>query len=229
MFYSIAIDGPAGAGKSTIAKKVAKKLGFIYVDTGAMYRAMALYFIRNGIKADDVPAIEAACENINIEIRYSDGEQQVILNGENVSGLIRTEEVGNMASASSTILKVRSKLLETQRNLADIANVIMDGRDIGTHVLPGAFVKIYLTAAAEERARRRCLELEQKGQKCDYEKVLSDIQTRDERDMNREHAPLRKAEGAVLVDSSDMTIDEVAAEIEKIYLRQLKESGVSAV
>lgn len=228
MFYSIAIDGPAGAGKSTIAKRVAKKLGFIYVDTGAMYRAMALYFIRNAIKAEDVSGIEAACEKINIEIRYSEGEQQVLLNGENVSGLIRTEEVGNMASASSTILKVRSKLLETQRNLAKTANVIMDGRDIGTHVLPEAFVKIYLTAAAEERARRRCLELEQKGQAGDYERVLEDIKKRDERDMTREHAPLRKAEDAVLVDSSDMTIDEVASEIEAIYLRRLKESGVSA-
>lgn len=229
MFYSIAIDGPAGAGKSTIAKKVAKKLGFIYVDTGAMYRAMALYFIRNAIKAENIAGIEDACERINIEIKYSEGEQQVFLNDENVSGLIRTEEVGNMASASSTILKVRSKLLETQRNLAKTANVIMDGRDIGTHVLPGAFVKIYLTAAAEERARRRCLELEQKGQQCDYEKVLEDIQARDERDMNREHAPLRKAEDAILVDSSDMTIDEVAAEIEAVYLRRLKESGISAV
>lgn len=207
--YNIAIDGPAGAGKSTIAKKAAAKLGFIYVDTGAMYRAMALYFIRHGIAKEDEAAIGDALRDIDISIRYEDGAQQVILNGENVSGLIRTEEVGNMASASSAYGAVREKLLELQRSLARSANVIMDGRDIGTCVLPQADTKIYLTASSQVRAMRRYKELQEKGQMCNLEEIEQDIIERDYRDMHREIAPLKQAEDAVLVDTSDMDIDEV--------------------
>ena len=170
-YFSIAIDGPAGAGKSTIAKIIAKKLSFIYVDTGAMYRAMALYFIRNNIMADDKDKIEEACNLVDISIEYMDGEQQIILNGENVTGLIRTEEVGNMASACSVYSKVRLKLVELQRSLAEKSNVVMDGRDIGTYVLPNANLKIYLTASSKERAKRRYLELINKGISADIENI----------------------------------------------------------
>ena len=209
MGKNIAIDGPAGAGKSTIAKSLAKKLGYIYVDTGAMYRAMALYMLRKGISADDTAGIESACTEADVSIVYADGEQQVILNGENVNGLIRTEEVGNMASASSVNPKVREKMTELQRKLASEADVVMDGRDIGTFVLPNADVKIYLTASIEERARRRALEYEKKGMPADIEQIAKDIAERDYRDMHREHAPLRQAEDATLVDTSDMSIEEV--------------------
>lgn len=207
--YNIAIDGPAGAGKSTIAKKAAAKLGFIYVDTGAMYRAMALYFLRQNIGPEDEAGIVGALKDIDISIRYENGAQQVILNGENVSGLIRTEEVGNMASASSALAPVRQKLMELQRSLAASSNVIMDGRDIGTCVLPNAETKIYLTAGSRVRAERRYKELTEKGQMCNLEEIEQDIIERDYRDMHRENAPLRQAEDAVLVDSSAMTIDEV--------------------
>ena len=210
MSYSVAIDGPAGAGKSTIAKMVAKKLGFIYVDTGAMYRAMALHLLRKGIPATDSAAISAACEDADITIQYQNGEQVVLLNGENVNGLIRTEEVGNMASSSSTNGDVRKKLVSLQQKLAKTAEVIMDGRDIGTVVLPDADVKIYLTAGSDVRAKRRYDELTAKGEKCDLQKIEKDIIERDERDMNREISPLRQAYDAVLVDSSYMTIEEVA-------------------
>ena len=189
--FNIAIDGPAGAGKSTIAKKVAAKLGFIYVDTGAMYRAMALYFLRKGISRNDQASIEAALDEIEISIRYEDGAQQVILNGENVSGLIRTEEVGNMASAVSVYGPVRQKLLELQRGLAQTSDVIMDGRDIGTCVLPQAQAKIYLTASSHVRALRRYKELADKGQMCNLEEIEQDIIERDYRDMHREIAPLK--------------------------------------
>lgn len=207
--FNIAIDGPAGAGKSTIAKTVAARLGFIYVDTGAMYRAMALYFLRKGIKKEDEAAIEEACKEIEISIRYEDGVQQVLLNGENVSGLIRTEEVGNMASASSVYGAVRQKLLELQRELARTSNVIMDGRDIGTCVLPEAQTKIYLTASSHIRAIRRYKELAEKGQMCNLEEIEQDIIERDYRDMHRDIAPLKQAEDAVLIDSSEMTIEQV--------------------
>ena len=212
-YYSIAIDGPAGAGKSTIAKKVAKHMNFIYVDTGAMYRALALYFIRNNIAATDKEKIENACNNADVTIEYKDGEQQVILNGENVSSLIRTEEVGNMASASSVYPAVRLKLVELQRSLAKKANVIMDGREIGTFVLPDADLKIYLTAGSMERARRRFLELKERGIEADINEIEKDIIERDSRDMNREFAPLKQAEDAILIDSSNLTIDEVAEKI----------------
>lgn len=216
MGINIAIDGPAGAGKSTIAKKVAKSRGYIYVDTGAMYRAMALYLLRENIVATDSAAIEAACENADISIEYRDGEQVVLLNGENVNAFLRTEEVGNMASASSVNAKVRAKLQQLQQKLAQTADVVMDGRDIGTAVLPNADVKIYLTASSLVRAKRRHAELLAKGEDADITKIEEDIIERDQRDMTRELNPLTQAADAVLVDSSDMTIDEVVACIEGI-------------
>lgn len=213
MSYSIAIDGPAGAGKSTIAKKIAKQLGFIYVDTGAMYRAMALHILRKEISADDSAAISRACEDADITIIYENGEQVVLLNGENVNGLIRTEEVGNMASASSVNGDVRKKLVSLQQKLAKTADVIMDGRDIGTCVLPDANVKVYLTASSAVRAKRRFDELTAKGVMCDLDTIEKDIIERDERDMNREISPLKRADDAILLDSSDLSIDEVVEKI----------------
>ncbi len=216
MAYNIAIDGPAGAGKSTIAKKLAADLGYVYVDTGAMYRAMAYYFLQNGIDAKDENAIADACSNVDVTIQYVNGEQQVILNGENVNGVIRKEEVGNMASATSVYPVVRTKLVELQRQLASKENVIMDGRDIGTVVLPNANVKIYLTASSAVRAKRRFDELTAKGVECDIDAIEKDIIDRDYRDMHRETSPLRQAEDAVLLDSSNLDIDGVVAEMKKI-------------
>lgn len=209
MSYQIAIDGPAGAGKSTIARKVAKQKGFIYVDTGAMYRAMAYYLLTKNVNPNDAQAIEETCQNADITICYEAGEQVVLLNGENVNGVIRSEAVGNMASASSPNPKVRERLTLLQKELAKANNVVMDGRDIGTCVLPDADVKIYLTASSKVRAKRRFDELSEKGISCDMQQIESDIIKRDEQDMTREVAPLRPAEDAVLVDSSYMTIDEV--------------------
>ena len=216
MKYNIAIDGPAGAGKSTIAKKLAKDLGYIYVDTGAMYRAMAYYFLMNNIKSDDVEMISKACQNVEISIVYKDGEQQVILNGDNVTGMLRTEEIGSMASKTSKYAAVRRKLVELQRELAKKTDVIMDGRDIGTTVLPDAFCKIYLTASVDARAKRRYDELAQKGEKCDYDIIKKDIEQRDYQDMHREISPLKQADDAVLVDTSDMNIEQVVECIENI-------------
>ena len=217
MSKSIAIDGPAGAGKSTIAKKVAKSLGFIYVDTGAMYRAMALYMIKEGVDASDAEKISATCTSADITIRHENGEQVVFLNGENVNGLIRTEEVGNMASASSVNGDVRRKLVELQQKMAKTTDVVMDGRDIGTVVLPDANLKVYLTASSRVRAERRYKELIAKGTDCNIDEIEKDIIDRDYRDMHRENSPLRQAEDAVLLDSSDMTIDEVAEKILNLY------------
>lgn len=217
MNMNIAIDGPAGAGKSTIAKRLAKKLGFIYVDTGAMYRAMAYYFLQHNIDAKDENAIAAACPDVDVTITYENGEQQVLLNGENVNGVIRNEEVGNMASSTSVYPVVRKKLVELQRQLAKSADVIMDGRDIGTCVLPDAQVKIYLTASSATRAKRRYDELTEKGVSCDLAEIEKDIIDRDYRDMHRETSPLRQAEDAVLVDSSEMNIDEVVDAIYQVY------------
>ncbi len=217
MSKQIAIDGPAGAGKSTIAKKVAKELGFIYVDTGAMYRAMALFMIKNGIQASEADKISATCEKADITIKHENGEQVVYLNGENVNGLIRTEEVGNMASASSVNGDVRRKLVELQQKLAAEVDVVMDGRDIGTVVLPNADVKVYLTASSRVRAERRFKELTAKGESCDIETIEKDIIDRDYRDMHRDISPLKQADDATLVDSSDMTIDEVAQTIVDLY------------
>ena len=216
MAYNIAIDGPAGAGKSTIAKKLAADLGYVYVDTGALYRAMAYYFLQNGIDAKDENAIADACSNVDVTIQYVNGEQQVILNGENVNGVIRKEEVGNMASATSVYPVVRTKLVELQRQLASKENVIMDGRDIGTVVLPNANVKIYLTASSAVRAKRRFDELTAKGVECDIDAIEKDIIDRDYRDMHRETSPLRQAEDAVLLDSSNLGVDGVVAEMKKI-------------
>ncbi len=213
MSYQIAIDGPAGAGKSTIAKRVAKIKEFIYVDTGAMYRAMGYYLMTQNVDADDAAAIEKHCQNADITIRYENGEQVVFLNGENVNGVIRTEAVGNMASATSKNPKVRERLTTLQKELAITNNVVMDGRDIGTCVLPDANVKIYLTAGSAVRAKRRYDELTAKGVECDIRQIEEDIIKRDEQDMNREISPLKQAEDAVLVDSSNMTIDEVVQTI----------------
>ena len=209
MSFSVAIDGPAGAGKSTIAKTIAKKMQYIYVDTGAMYRAMALHLLRKNISMTDDEAISRECRNADISINYENGEQVVYLNGENVNGLIRTEEVGNMASKSSPNPDVRRKLVELQRQLAKTADIIMDGRDIGTCVLPDANVKVYLTASSYVRAKRRYDELTQKGISCDFDEIEQDIIKRDHQDMTRELSPLKQAEDAVLLDSSDMSVDEV--------------------
>ena len=213
MGYNIAIDGPAGAGKSTIAKLVAKELGFIYVDTGAMYRGLAVHFLKRGIVPGEVEKIEAACEDAKVELGYENGVQQVYLNGENITSQLREEAVGNMASVSSAVPAVRAKLLDLQRNLAKEKDVVMDGRDIGTNVLPNADVKVYLTASVECRAMRRFKELEEKGEACDFEQIRQDIQERDERDMTREIAPLKQAEDATLIDSSEMGIDDVVKAI----------------
>ena len=216
MGYNVAIDGPAGAGKSTVAKRVAKEMGFIYVDTGAMYRAMAVYFLKQGLKPEEADKIAEAAKGANVSIAYEDGVQQVYLNGENVTSLLRTEEVGNMASVSSAIKEVRAQIFDLQRELAKTKDVVMDGRDIGTNILPNADVKVYLTASVETRANRRFLELQEKGIACNLAEIAHDIEERDTRDMNREIAPLKQADDAVLVDSSDMTIEEVVEAIKNL-------------
>ena len=213
MSVNIAIDGPAGAGKSTIAKRVARELSFIYVDTGAMYRAIALYLIREEISAEHPDEVARALEHIQISIRYEKSEQQVFLNGDNVSGLSRTEEGGIMASKAAALGCVRAKLLELQRELARTNDVVMDGRDIGTNILPAARLKIYLTASVETRAKRRFDELTSRGMECSLDEIAEDIRQRDYQDMHREIAPLTQAADAVYLDSSDMTIEEVAARI----------------
>ena len=205
MRFNLAIDGPAGAGKSTIAKRVAKELSFVYVDTGAMYRAMGIYFSDLGIAPEEQEKIEAACKDVKISISYENGEQQVYLNGVNVTGRLRTEEAGKMASATSAYLEVRKKLVELQQEMAENTDLVMDGRDIGTAVLPNAPLKV--------RALRRWTELTEKGQTADLAKIEEDINERDYQDMHREHSPLVQAEDAVLVDSSEMTIDEVVEKI----------------
>ena len=217
MIYNIAIDGPAGAGKSTIARRVAKELSFIYVDTGAMYRAMALYLLRREVNRDDTEQIGNICQDAEISIEYQNGEQIVLLNGENVNSYLRTEEVGNMASVSSAVPRVREKLLSLQRKLAKDMSVVMDGRDIGTTILPDADVKIYLTASSLTRAKRRYLELQEKGTVCNLDDIQKDIEERDQRDMSREISPLRQAEDAVLVDSSNLTIQQVVDRILQIF------------
>ena len=216
MSYCVAIDGPAGAGKSTIAKKIAKKMQLIYVDTGAMYRAMALFLLRNHVSPEDAAAIERTCEDAEIGICYEKGQQVVYLNGENVNDLLRSEEVGKMASISSQIKSVRRKLVDLQRRLAETTDVIMDGRDIGTCVLPDADVKIYLTASSRVRAQRRVDELQEKGIACNFDEIEKDIIERDRRDMTREESPLKKAEDAIEVDTSDMSIEQVIATIIRI-------------
>ncbi|MDE7017085.1 MAG: (d)CMP kinase [Lachnospiraceae bacterium] len=213
MGFKVAIDGPAGAGKSTIAKTVAKKLGFIYVDTGAMYRAMALFLMRERVNAGNKEAVERKCAEADITIRYEDDEQVVYLNGENVNGLIRTEQVSNMASQTSKNVAVREKLVSLQQKLAKDTDVVMDGRDIGTCVLPDAEVKVFLTANSRVRAERRCKELTAKGEACDIDAIEKDIIKRDHQDMTREVSPLLPADDAFFIDSSYMTIEQVAEEI----------------
>mgnify|MGYP002767825368 FL=1 len=222
MAYSVAIDGPAGAGKSTIAKLISREMGYIYVDTGAMYRAMAVYFSKNKVNPEDESAINEAVKNVDIKIEYQNGEQQVILNGENVTGLLRTEETGNMASKTSKYKEVRSKLVELQRELAKTTDVVMDGRDIGTTVLPDAFVKIYLTASSDARAKRRYDELVAKGEQCDLSAIKEDIEKRDYQDMHREISPLKQADDAVLLDTSDMNIEQVVAAMRDIIDNAVK-------
>jgi len=218
---SIAIDGPAGAGKSTIAKRVAKELSYIYVDTGAMYRAMALYLHRNGIDAEDAQTIAGACGGAKISIEYRDGEQVVLLGGENVNPFLRTQEVSAMASRSSAVPELRTRLVQLQQELAAAQNVVMDGRDIGTVVLPHAQVKIYLTASVGVRAKRRFLELQEKGESPVLSQIEAEIAERDHRDMTREVSPLKQADDAVLVDTSDMTIEEVSDRILSIVREKL--------
>ena len=226
MGYNVAIDGPAGAGKSTIAKQVAKENGYIYVDTGAMYRGLAIHFLNLGIDPKDTEKIIEACKDVEVTIGYESGIQQIYVNGENVTAKLRTEEVGNMASVSSAVPRVREKLLSLQRKLAKDMSVVMDGRDIGTTILPDADVKIYLTASSLTRAKRRYLELQEKGTVCDLDNIQKDIEERDQRDMNREISPLRQAEDAVLVDSSDLTIEQVVDRILEIF-RARTEEGAS--
>lgn len=212
----IAIDGPAGAGKSSIAKLVAKKLSFVYVDTGAMFRTVAYYFLSQGKDPSDAEMVTEECEKISISIEYKDGAQHIFLDGTDVSTEIRQEEVGKNASVVAKNQAVRNRLLALQRQMAEKQDVIMDGRDIGTVVLPDAQVKIYLTASASVRAERRYKELVEKVESCNLKKIEEDIIARDEQDMNREIAPLKQAEDAVLVDSSYMTIEEVVDKIIEI-------------
>jgi len=217
MNQHIAIDGPASAGKSTIAKEVARRLGLVYVDTGAMYRAMAVHFLRCGLAPEDEAGITEACRDAQVSIEYKGGMQQVLLNGKNVTHLLRDEATGSMASSSSVYGEVRKKLVELQQELASRTTVVMDGRDIGTVVLPDAALKIYLTASAEERARRRYKELQAKGIVHQYEEIEQDIKERDARDMNRPIAPLRPAGDSVIIDCSAMSISKVVARILSLY------------
>lgn len=218
---SIAIDGPSGAGKSTLAKRLAKELGYIYVDTGAMYRSIGLYALRRGVDPKNADAVQALLPGIQLGIQLQDGTQHVYLNGEDVSTDIRAEAVGMAASAVSAHPAVRAFLLDTQRNLAKGQNILMDGRDIGTVVLPDATVKIFLTASPEARAERRRKELEEKGQPADFATVLADIQQRDYQDTHRAVAPLKQAQDAVLVDSSDIDFEQTFALLKKTILERI--------
>lgn len=218
---SVAIDGPSGAGKSSLAKRLAADLGYVYVDTGAMYRTIGLYAVRQGADLHDEAAVAALLPRIQLDIRLVDGTQHVYLNGEDVSEAIRAEEIGMAASAVSAYPPVRAFLLETQRGLAANQNVLMDGRDIGTVVLPHATVKIFLTASAEARAERRCKELQQKGQTADYETVLADIRQRDYQDTHRDIAPLKQADDAILVDTSTIDFDQSFALLKRTILEHI--------
>lgn len=217
MSYNIAIDGPAGAGKSTIAKAFAKDMGFIYVDTGAMYRAMGMYFNNAKIKPEQLDKIEEGCKNVDVSITYENGKQLVWLNGEDVSEKIRTEEAGGWASTYAVIPKVREKLVQLQQKLATTANIVMDGRDIGTVVLPNADLKIYLTASVKERATRRYKELIEKGLDVKIDEIEKEIEERDYRDMHREVSPLKQAEDAIVVDTSQMNIEQAVKAIKDLF------------
>lgn len=213
---NVAIDGPAGAGKSTIAKLCAKKMDLLYVDTGAMYRAVALYLLESGIDVNDRSAVAEKCKGAVVDIKYEDGIQNVYLNGTNVTGRLREEAVGNTASVTSAVPEVRAQIFSLQRGLAERGGVIMDGRDIGTVVMPDADVKFYLTASSKVRAKRRVLELEAKGEHPDFDEIKKDIEDRDNRDMTREISPLKQAGDAILVDTSDMSIEEVVEKISSL-------------
>ena len=213
----IALDGPAGAGKSTIAKRIAEKLQFVYIDTGAMYRTLALACLKQGVDTADEERVSMAAEAANLDIRYIDGSQHMFLEGEDVSGQIRTEEVSKAASDTSKFQRVRDRLVYLQQQLAEKYNVVMDGRDIGTVVLPYADLKIFMTASVEVRAMRRYKEYLEKGQACDLEAIKEDIAQRDYNDTHRANSPLRQAQDAVLLDTSDMSIDEVADAIIRLY------------
>ena len=213
MPYQIAIDGPAGAGKSTIAKAVAKSLGYYYVDTGALYRGLAFGLMQKGVPFADEKAVEKEIQNLDVELLYENGVQKVFCNGKDCSALIRTSEIGEGASVISQYASVREKLLDLQRNVARQHSCVMDGRDIGSVVLPHANKKFYLTASAEVRARRRTLEFREKGEPANYEAVLEEVKKRDERDMNRAVAPLKQVEDAIFIDSSDLNIEEVVDRI----------------
>lgn len=218
---SVAIDGPSGAGKSSMARRLAADLGYTYVDTGAMYRAIGLYARRAGADTKNADAVAALLPQIQLDIRLQDGAQHILLNGEDVTEAVRAEEIGMAASDVSAHPAVRTFLLDTQRNLAASRDVLMDGRDIGTVVLPNATVKIYLTASADARARRRLAELLEKGKQTDYATVLADIEQRDYQDTHRAVAPLRQAKDAVLVDTSDIGIEESFALLKKTILEHI--------
>ena len=225
-FIAVAIDGPAGAGKSTIAKRVAAELGYLYVDTGAIYRTVGYHMSLMGIGPKDADGIRRCIDDVNIEIVYQDdGVQHMILNGQDVTDLIRTPEMSMMASGVSAQPCVRAYLLEMQRALARTHNVVMDGRDIGTVVLPNAQVKVYLTASAEVRAERRWKELLAKGEQVRYEAVYTDVVKRDEQDMNRAIAPLKCADDAVVLDCSHMTIQQVVAEMKELIRKKAQAHG----
>lgn len=223
MGFNIAIDGPAGAGKSTIARRTAQELSFIYVDTGALYRALAVFLVDEGVSPEDTEKVKEAIKSVKVSIAYENGEQQVLVNGKNVTDRLRAESVGNMASTISAIPAVRAALLDLQRDLAKAHDVLMDGRDIGTNVLPDAELKIYLTASVETRAERRYRDLQEKGVEKPLSEIKKEIEERDHRDMTRAIAPLKQAEDAVYLDTSHMNIDEVVEAIKKLY-RERKEA-----
>ncbi|HIY54033.1 MAG TPA: (d)CMP kinase [Candidatus Agathobaculum merdavium] len=222
-YISVAIDGPSGAGKSTVARAAAAKLGYVYVDTGAMYRAIGLAVCRRGISGDDIAGIVATLPTVELAIRYQDGEQHILLCGEDVSEAIRTPEIAKYASQVSAVPEVRAFLLETQRNMAKNGNILMDGRDIGTVILPDAPVKIFLTASDEARAQRRYLELCEKGQQVTFDQVLHDIRQRDLQDSTRAVAPLRQADDAVLLDTSDISLEQSIEAVLRIIRERTEE------
>lgn len=222
MGFNIAIDGPAGAGKSTIARRTAQELSFIYVDTGALYRALAVFLVDEGVSPEDTEKVKEAIKSVKVSIAYENGEQQVLVNGKNVTDRLRAESVGNMASTISAIPAVRAALLDLQRDLAKAHDVLMDGRDIGTNVLPDAELKIYLTASVETRAERRYRDLQEKGVEKPLSEIKKEIEERDHRDMTRAIAPLKQAEDAVYLDTSHMNIDEVVEAIRKLYRERKK-------
>ena len=222
MGFNIAIDGPAGAGKSTIARRTAQELSFIYVDTGALYRALAVFLVDEGVSPEDTEKVKEAVKSVKVSIAYKNGEQQVLVNGKNVTDRLRAESVGNMASTISAIPAVRAALLDLQRDLAKAHDVLMDGRDIGTNVLPDAELKIYLTASVETRAERRYRDLQEKGVEKPLSEIKKEIEERDHRDMTRAIAPLKQAEDAVYLDTSHMNIDEVVEAIRQLYRERKK-------